>query len=213
MSRQPTTARAAGDSGGVYGPGRRGEGSGRGTWELHGGLGRGRVCPRQGPALGTQTPRGKAAPLVVLRARERRGHGAAREQDTRLAYGNSACTQREDHEVNPTTEARSTRAAGSSGPLHVSGTPAAARGATRHVAAAQPPRRTRARWGDARGVRRTPRGAHPRAWATAPSRSGPRTARAAGRDPTGPWHQAAPRPPDHGGSAAAPRRRTDGACH
>ena len=48
----------------------------------HRGLGRySRVCQLKGPSIGRQTPRGKSDPLIVLRARESRVHGEAREQD------------------------------------------------------------------------------------------------------------------------------------
>jgi hypothetical protein len=53
-----------------------------------------RVGSRKGPSRGRQTPRWKSDPLRVLRARESRVHGEAREQGKLLSCGHIAGTQR-----------------------------------------------------------------------------------------------------------------------
>jgi hypothetical protein len=55
-------ARAAGDAGGVSGHGPRGEGSVRGTWGIHRGLGGGRVGQLKGLSRVRQTPRWSSEP-------------------------------------------------------------------------------------------------------------------------------------------------------
>ena len=79
-------------------------------------LGQDRVCQLNGPSRGRQTRQWKSDPLIVLRARESRVHGEAREQDTWLQWGHISYTQRQDPDVNSTTEDRSTSEAGPAKP-------------------------------------------------------------------------------------------------
>jgi hypothetical protein len=59
-------------------------------------LAEGRVCRLKGPTIGRQMRRWKSDSLVVLRARESRGHGEAGKQGKELGWGNATGTQRRD---------------------------------------------------------------------------------------------------------------------